>query len=121
MRLIIFFNAVEVAGKNYKKFSDIKRNIKVTPLLWVCEVVFGAHVENDLPKNWFKLVEQYSLKVIETLTYKVGKGVNFAKYGSIIVLIGTSPNEKTRALEKEIQPFERKKDFKIKFVTIPGK
>jgi hypothetical protein len=67
------YDLVIVAGKNYEQFRLARDKIDVTPLLWVCEIIFGAHVEDDLPINWIKHVTQDSEKVIKTLSYKVGK------------------------------------------------
>ena len=44
------YDAVIVAGKNYKLFCKVKEEIDVSPILWVCEIVFGSHVEEGLPK-----------------------------------------------------------------------
>jgi len=41
------------------------------------------------------IVFQDAEKVIEALNLKIGKGVNFAKYGSVMVFIGTGPTNKT--------------------------
>lgn len=111
------YDPVIVAAKNYEKFCIVRDKINVTPLLWVCEIVFGSHVEEGLPKNWVDIVFQDAKKVIETLNLKIGKGVNFARYGSVMVFIGIRPNEKTRKLEEEILQFSREKGFKIGFQT----
>jgi len=110
-------NLVTVAGKNYKQLLLTRDKINVTPLLWVCEIIFGAHIEDDLPKNWVKHVTQDSLKVIETLSYKVGKDVNFAAHGSVIVFLGIKPNAKTKRLKEEIRRFNSSKQFDIRFQT----
>jgi hypothetical protein len=112
------YDPVIVAAKNYEKFCLVRDTIEVTPLLWVCEIVFGSHVEEGLPKNWVDIVFQDARKVIETLNLKIGKGVNFAKYGSVMVFIGISPNEKTKKLEKEIVKFSLERGFKIRFQTV---
>jgi hypothetical protein len=109
------YDPVIVAGKNYGKFCLVKDEIEVTPLLWVCEIIFGSHVEEGLPENWVDIVFQDAKKVIETQKLKIGKGVNFARYGSVMVFLGISSNEKTKKLEKEITKFSREKDFNIKF------
>jgi len=105
---------VIVSGKNYEKFCSARDSINVTPLLWVCEILFGAHVEDDLPRNWMKFVEQDSKKVIETLNYKVGKGIDFARCGSVLVFLGIA-SEKTVKLEEEIREFGSSQGFKIRF------
>lgn len=108
---------VIVSGKNYEKFCSARDDINVTPLLWVCEILFGAHVEDDLPRNWMKLVEQDSKKVIETLDYKVGKGIDFARCGDVLVFIGIA-SEKSVKLEEEIREFGSSQGFKIRFHSL---
>ena len=110
------YDLVIVSGKNYESFCSVRDEIDVTPLLWVCEIVFGAHVEDDLPRNWVKNVTQDALKVIDTLGYKVGKGAHFAKSGSVLVFLGVT-SEKTKKLEEEIRQFSLLKGFKIRFFT----
>lgn len=110
------YDLVTVSGKNYEKFCSVGDEIDATPLLWVCEILFGAHVEDDLPKNWMKLVEQDSKKVIETLKYEVGTGVTFARSGSVLVFLGVT-SEKTKKLKEDIREFGLSKDFKIRFCS----
>jgi hypothetical protein len=109
------YDPVIVAAKNYEKFCLVRDTIEVTPLLWVCEIVFGSHVEEGIPKKWADIVFQDANKVIETLNLKIGKGVKFAKYGSVMVFLGISSNEKTKKLEKEITQFSREKEINIRF------
>jgi DNA repair photolyase len=91
--------------------------MEVTPLLWVCEIVFGAHTEDVLPANWADYVTQDAKKVIESLNYKLGKETKFAQLGDVAVFIGSKPNEKTRRLEEEIAKFSNDNRFRIRFQT----
>ncbi len=93
------YNSVIVAGKNYGRLRLVRGEIEVTPLLWVCEIVFGAHTEDVLPVNWVGCVTQDAKKVIESLNYKLGKETKFAQHGDVAIFIGSKPNEKTRRLE----------------------
>jgi hypothetical protein len=111
------YDPVIVAAKNYEKFCLVRDKIEVTPLLWVCEIVFGSHVEEGLPKGWIDNVTQDSLKVIETLKFEGGNGIKFAKYGSVMVFIGTEPTLKTEELKEEILRFSRERNFPIRFQT----
>jgi len=86
------------------------------PLLWICEIVFGAHVEDGLPKNWEKLVLQDALKVKESLSYKVGKA-NLAVHGSVIVFFGIKPNKRIEQIEEEIKSFNAKYGLSIRVQT----
>jgi hypothetical protein len=110
------FDAVVVSGKNYKLFCQEKEKIDVSPLLWVCEIVFGSHVEEGLPMNWIGIVTQDAKKIKESLKYKIGKA-NFAVNGSIMVFIGTKPDEKTERLESQIRKFNSENNFHIRVQT----
>jgi hypothetical protein len=88
----------------------------VTPLLWVCEVIFGAHIEDDLPRNWINYVTQNAMKIIETLNYVVRKDVYFAKHGSVLVFTGVT-SEKTMKLEKDVKQFSISKGFGVIFYS----
>jgi len=111
------YDLVTVAGKNYEQLRFAKDKIEVTPLLWACEVIFGAHTGDELPDNWADLVIQDSKKVIETLNYKVGQGVSFLRYGDVIVFLGASPNEKTKKLEENLRRFSSEHQFKIRLAV----
>jgi hypothetical protein len=110
------FDAVVVAGKNYKRFIEEKSKINASPLLWACEIVFGAHVEDGLPANWENLVIQDADKIRASLIYSVGK-VNFLKHGSVMVFIGIQPNDRERELEANIQKYSQEVDFPISIQT----
>lgn len=99
-----------------KLFCEEKKKINVSPLLWACEIVFGSHVEEDLPMNWIDIVTQDAKKIRESLKYKIGNAA-FAVKGSIMVFIGIKPNEKTERLEGQIQKFNYDNDFHIRFQT----
>jgi len=109
---------VVVEGKNYKEFCNAKSKIEATPLLWACEVVFGSHYGDELPQNWSDYAIQDAKKLIETLKPQVGQNLKFAEYASIIVFLGSAPNDKTLEVEKQLKDFSRKNDFEIKLVTL---
>ena len=73
-----------VCGKDYQKFRSAMQKVRVEPLIWACEVIFFPGVKK-LPENALKIIEQDTLKVKETLRYKVGRNVNFCKTGSVLV------------------------------------
>jgi hypothetical protein len=108
---------VTVAGKNYKRFKLAEGKINETPLLWACEILFGAHTEPDMPENWIDLVAQDSLKIIETLRYKVGRDISFLASGDVAVFLEIKTNEKSKNLEEKIRKFSGKHQFKIWFAT----
>jgi hypothetical protein len=110
------YDAVVVAGKNYRRFCEVRDGISVSPLLWICEIVFGAHVEDGLPKNWEKLVLQDALKVKESLSYNVGKA-NFAVHGSVIVFFGIKPNKRIEQIKEEIKSYNAKHGLNIRVQT----
>ncbi len=107
-----------VSGKQYSVFKSVKKDIEITPLSWACEILFGAHAKIPaLPANWVNLVTQDAEKIIQTLSFEVGKGAKFLTSGDVSVFIGIGPNDKTRRLKEEIQDFEKERNFKIHFVT----
>ena len=107
-----------VSGKQYSVFKSAKKKIDVTPLLWACEILFGAHAKIPaLPNEWIDLVTQDAQKIIQTLRSEVGNGVKFLASGDVSVFLGIGSNEKTKKMKERIQEFEREKMFKIHFVT----
>jgi hypothetical protein len=94
-----------------------QNKITVSPLLWACEIIFGSHYGDKLPQNWQVYAIQDAKKVIETLSYKVGKDVKFLLHGSVIVFLGTTPNENTRLIEERLVDFVANKPLSIKVVT----
>jgi hypothetical protein len=110
------FDAVVVAGKNYRRFCEEKGKIDVSPLQWACEIIFGAHVEDGLPINWEENVFQDAEKIIKSLSYKVGKA-NFAVNGSVMVFIGIEPNDRVKGLKERINRFSHEHDFPIDVQT----
>jgi hypothetical protein len=110
------FDAVIVAGKNYKRFCEEKEKFDVSPSQWACEIIFGAHVEDGIPINWEENVFQDTKKIIASLSYKVGKA-NFTISGSVVVFIGIEPNDRVREMEEKIRKFSLKYNFPIKIQT----
>jgi hypothetical protein len=113
----VHHDLVIVAGKNYRLFKLNENKISETPLLWACEILFGAHTEPDLPENWIDLVTQDSLKILGTIGYQKGRDVRFLAHGDVVVFLGMESSEKTRRLKEKILQFERDNQFKIRFVT----
>jgi hypothetical protein len=109
---------IVVAGKNYEEFGNVKSRIKAIPLLWACEVVFGSHYGDELPNNWAVHAIQDAKKLIETLKPQVGQNLRFAEHANIIVFLGTSPNDKTRQVEKQLKEFSKKNNFETTLVTM---
>jgi hypothetical protein len=109
------YDAVVVAGKNYRRFCKEKAKFDVSPIQWVCEMVFGAHVESGLLPHFIDIITQDAKKVIESLQYKVGK-VNFATKGSVMVFFGT-PDKRIRQVEREIAQFNKENNFNIRVET----
>jgi hypothetical protein len=105
-------NLVTVSGKDYAQFCEVRESITTTPLLWVCEVIFGAQVGATLPKNWTQYVFQDAKKVIATLGYPVGDGVPFAQHGDVLVFFGSSSKRTTTAVE-QIHEFGETRGFPI--------
>lgn len=70
-------------------------------------------------QKWEAYAIQDAKKVIETINYTVGKGVNFLLQGSVIVFLGSTPNEKTQWIEERLADFSANKPIVIKVVTVP--
>jgi len=110
------FDAIVVAGKNYKRFCEEKEKIEVSPVQWACEIRFAAFVENNLPVDWKENVFQDVEKIIASLNYKVGKA-DFAANGSVMVFIGIKPDCGIKQLEKQLHQFGLGRNFPIKVQT----
>ena len=65
------FDAIIVAGKSYARLRPLLKDFQATPLLWVCEILFANHTEVASLTNWFDLIRQDALKIIESLRFKV--------------------------------------------------
>ena len=106
------YDAIVVAGKNYRRFCKEKEKFDISPMQWVCEIVFGTHVESGLMPNFIDIITQDAKKVIESLQYKVGK-VNFSTKGSVMVFFG-APDKRIRQVEREIAQFNNANNFNIR-------
>lgn len=109
---------ITVAGKNYKHFCINKDKIRATPLLWACEVIFGSHYGDKLPKKWEDYAIQDANKLLGTMRFKVGNNLLFSADSSIIVFLGSKPNEQTREIEKKLLDFSNTSKFKVITVTM---
>lgn len=97
-------NTLEVVcGKNYPKFKTAMNNVKDEPLIWACEIVFFPRTEK-LPRNAVNIVKQEALKLKETQRYKVGDGVNFCLYTSILVFT-KHETKKIQSLQRQVSKF----------------
>lgn len=85
-----------VSSKSFETFTTAMENVNVAPLIWACEVVFFPKM-SAIPSNADRPVNQDTLKVKETLRYKVGlDNTTFCKMGSILVF--TSHNAKAASI-----------------------
>jgi hypothetical protein len=85
-----------VSSKSFETFTTAMENVNVAPLIWACEVVFFPKM-SAIPSNADRPVNQDTLKVKETLRYKVGlDNTTFSKMGSILVF--TSHNAKEASI-----------------------
>lgn len=100
-----------VYGKDYQKFTAAMQEVRVKPLIWAREVVFLPEVKK-LPKNAFKIIEQDTLKVNETLGYKVGRNVYFCKMGSVLVFTGHT-TEEASDLKQQVTRLGKKHELEV--------
>lgn len=100
-----------VCGKDYQKFKSAMQEVKVDPLIWICEVMFFPRVKR-LPKNALKIIEQDTLKVKETLKHKVDDDVCFCKTGSVLVFTSHTAEEATK-LKQEITRLGKKHEIEV--------
>jgi hypothetical protein len=109
---------ITVAGKNYKHFYINKDKIQATPLLWACEVVFGSHYGDKLPKKWEDYAIQDANKLLETMRFTVGNNLPFLAEGSAIIFLGTKSNRQTKEIENKLIDFSNTSKFNVITVTM---
>lgn len=104
-----------VCGKDYKKFKSAMKTVDVEPLIWACEVIYFPRVKT-IPKNAIKIIKQDTLKIKETLGFKVGRNVSFCKNGSVLVFTSHAAKEAT-GLKQQLARLQEEHEFEICFST----
>jgi len=106
---------VVVMGKNFSAYKAVMGQIKTSPILWVCEVIYFPRIAR-IPENAIKIIEQDSLKVKETLGHRLEKGIPFCKSGSVLVFTGFTSDEDA-PLGENIQELEDELGLSITYTT----
>ena len=104
-----------VYGKDYQKFRSAMRKVRVEPLILACEVVFFPRVKK-LPKIALKIIEQDTLKVKETLRYKIGRNIDFCKMGSVLVFTSHTAEEASD-LKQQVTRLRKKHKLEVTLLT----
>lgn len=81
-----------VCAKHIERLEAAMKYISITPLIWVCEVLFFHRVDS-IPKDGILQIRQDALKVKETLNHRVGLETFFCKSGSVLVFTSHTADE----------------------------
>jgi hypothetical protein len=81
-----------VCARSFELFEAEMQQVDVTPLIWVCEVIFFPRVTR-MPNDAILQIRQDALKVAETLRHKVGSSRPFCRFGSTLVFASHTAEE----------------------------
>jgi len=104
-----------VTGKNYQKLRAVLPKLNTEPLIWACEIIHLPRIRR-LPQNALKIIEQDTLKVKETLNYKIMENKTFCKIGSVHVFT-SFPKTTAHHLKQETAKIAQKHKVEITFTT----
>jgi len=85
------------------------------PLIWACEIIYFPKTRK-LPENAFRIIEQDTLKVKETLNYKIMDNKTFCKTGSVHVFT-SFPETTAHLLKQETAKIAQKHKVEITFTA----
>ena len=104
-----------VSGKDYQKLRAVLPKLNNEPLIWACEIIYFPKTRK-LPENAFRIIEQDTLKVKETLNYRITDNKTFCKMGSVHVFTGF-PETTAHLLKQETAKIAQKHKVEITFTT----
>jgi len=104
-----------VTGKDYYKLRTVLPRLNIEPLIWACEVIYFPRIRK-LPENAVKIIEQDTLKVKETLNYKITDNKTFCKIGSVHVFT-SFPKATAHFLKQETAKIAQEHKVEITFTT----
>jgi len=104
-----------VTGKDYQKLRAVLPKLNIEPLIWACEIIYFPRIRK-LPENALKIIQQDTLKVKETLNYKITDNKTFCKIGSVHVFT-SFPETAASSLQHEITRLADKHEIEITLTT----
>jgi hypothetical protein len=104
-----------IIGKDYQKLRVALPQLNTAPLILACEIIYLLRILR-LPENASKIIEQDTLKIKETLDYKIGKDKTFCKIGSVHVFTDF-PETTAHPLKQETAKLHEHK-VEITFTTV---
>jgi len=104
-----------VTGKDYHKLHAVLPKLNIEPLIWACEIIYFPRIRK-LPENAVKIIEQDTLKVKETLNFKIMENKTFCKIGSVHVFT-SFPETSAYFLKQETEKIAEKHKVELTFIT----